>query len=117
MHDAPILRVVRLKGTNMITHNTLSFVILRGSYSSSSNFQWRGLEGKKKKKRVKAQIQSSQAAEFSSKAGNRWTGTAAEGAATSLEKTTQACAASRSVSTALPFCAGLLLGAGGWMVW
>lgn len=31
MHDAPILRVVRLKGANMITHNTLSFVILRGS--------------------------------------------------------------------------------------
>lgn len=30
-------------------------------------------------------MQSSQAAEFSSKAGNRWTGTAAEGAATSLE--------------------------------
>lgn len=35
---------------------------------------------------VKAQIQSSQAAEFSSKAGNRWTGTAAEGAVTSLGK-------------------------------
>lgn len=41
---------------------------------------------REKKIPVNAQIQSSQAAEFSSKAGNRWTGTAAEGAATSLEK-------------------------------
>lgn len=42
--------------------------------------------GKKIKILVKAQIKSSQAAEFSSKAGNRWMGTAARGAVTSLEK-------------------------------
>lgn len=34
----------------MITHNTLSSVILRDSCAWASNFQWRGLEGKKKKK-------------------------------------------------------------------
>lgn len=44
----------------------------------------RGRGGKRNP--VKAQIQSSRAAEFSSKAGNRWTGTAAEGAAASPEK-------------------------------
>lgn len=49
----------------------------------------------------KAQIQPSQAAEFSSKAGNRWTGTAAEGAVTSLEKARAAC---RNGSTALLLC-------------
>lgn len=69
----------------MITHNTLSSVILRDSHAYTSNFHWRGLE-ESKTVPVKAQTQSSQAAEFSSKAGNRWMGTAAGGAATSLEK-------------------------------
>lgn len=54
----------------MITHNTLSSVILRDSCAYASNFHWRGLE-ESKTIPVKAQIQSSQAAEFSSKAGNR----------------------------------------------
>ena len=56
----------------MITHNTLFSVILRESCASACNFQWRGLGGGGESP-VKAQIQSSQAAEFSSKAGNRWT--------------------------------------------
>lgn len=67
----------------MITHNTS--VILRDSCAYASDFHWKGLE-ESKTIPVKAQIQPSQAAEFSSKAGNRWTGTAAGGAATSLEK-------------------------------
>lgn len=46
---------------------------------------------KKKKKPFKTQIHSSQAAEFSPKAGNRWTGTAAEGAATSMENYAGVC--------------------------
>lgn len=54
----------------MITHNTSSSVILRDSYAYASNFHWRGLE-ESKTIPVKAQIQSSQAAEFSSKARNR----------------------------------------------
>lgn len=69
----------------MITDNTLSSVILRDSCAYTFDFHWRGLE-ESKTIPVKAQIQSSQAAEFLSKAGNRWTGIAAGGAATSLEK-------------------------------
>lgn len=56
---------------------------------------------RKKKVLVQAQIQPSQAAEFSSKAGKRWTGTAAEGAAASLERAHAVC---RDGSTALLLC-------------
>lgn len=96
----------------MMTHNTLSSVILRDNCAYASDFHWRGLE-ESKTIPVKAQIQSSQAAEFSSKAGNRWMGTAAGGAATSVEKLPRPVLHTRTV---LLLCTGPQLCTSAWMV-